>query len=190
MLNPLQSAPTGKATQLPTMLSCKSMLSQTLKRKKKNKSKTRNKTTNRTVSRKQNSFSKKLELPHQEYEEEQEQQDIEEGFSLKTSTAPSHTHGVQPLSNLYLSPGSIDSRNTGLGNLQALSDELVLDILGLLGGTHLGVLATVSKSFYVFGNHEPLWRNLVLENLNVGFLYNGSWKQWRNQDSSEGGANS
>lgn len=152
------------------------MLSQTLKRKKKNKIKTRNKTTNRTVSRKQNSISKKLESPHQEYEEEQEEEDIEEGFSLKTSAAPSHTHGVQPLGNLYLSPGSVNSRNAGLGNLQALGDELVLDILGLLGGIHLGVLATVSKSFYVFSNHEPLWRNLVLENLNGGFLYNGSWK--------------
>lgn len=105
----------------------------------------------------------------------QEEEDIEEGFSLKSS-APSHSHGVQPLGNLYLNPGSINSRNTGLGNLQILTDELVLDILGFLGGTHLGVLATVSKSFSVFANHEPLWRNIVLENLNGGFLYNDSWK--------------
>nr|XP_023878641.1 F-box protein At5g06550 [Quercus suber] len=152
------------------MLSCKSLLSQTInKKRKKNKSKNKNKNSNTRVSKKHNLVSKK-----QNYEEEEE--DCEEGFNLKTSAAPSHTHGVQPLGNLYINPGSINSRNTGLGNLQTLTDELVLDILGLLGGTHLGVLATVSKSFYVFTNHEPLWRNLVLENMNAGFLYNGSWK--------------
>ena len=152
------------------MLSCKSLLSQTInKKRKKNKSKNKNKNSNTRVSKKHNLVSKT-----QTYEEEEEH--CEEGFNLKTSAAPSHTHGVQPLGNLYINPGSINSRNTGLGNLQTLTDELVLDILGLLGGTHLGVLATVSKSFYVFTNHEPLWRNLVLENLNAGFLYNGSWE--------------
>lgn len=104
-----------------------------------------------------------------------EEEDTEEGFSIKSS-APSHTHGVQPLGNLYFNPGSINSRDTGLGNLHTLADELVLDILGFLDGTSLGVLASVSKSFYVFTNHEPLWRNLVLENLSDGFQYNGSWK--------------
>lgn len=110
-------------------------------------------------------------------EEDDDVDEEEEGFSLKAS-APSHTHGVQPLGNLYFSSSSHkNSRNTGLGNLQTLSDELVLDILGLLEGTHLGVLSTVSKSFYVFCNHEPLWRNLVLDSCNDGgFLFNGSWK--------------
>ncbi|KAL8505190.1 hypothetical protein ACS0TY_016417 [Phlomoides rotata] len=111
--------------------------------------------------------------------EDEEYEQIEEGedgnFSLKGS-AQSHSHGVQPLGNLYFSSSPINSRNTGLGNLQTLTDELVLDILGLLGGTHLGVLSTVSKSFYVFCSHEPLWRNLVLETSEDGFLFNGSWK--------------
>ncbi|XP_058738940.1 arginine-specific demethylase JMJ22 [Vicia villosa] len=106
---------------------------------------------------------------------EEEEEDAEEGFSIKSS-APSHTHGVQPLGNLYFNPGSINSRDTGLGNLHTLTDELVLDILAFLDGTSLGVLASVSKSFYVFSNHEPLWRNLVLENFTDGFQYNGSWK--------------
>ncbi|KAA8516843.1 hypothetical protein F0562_017339 [Nyssa sinensis] len=132
--------------------------------------KRRRKKSGRTVFQKQNFVSKKQELPQQVEEE-----DVEEGFSLKAS-APSHTHGVQPLGNLYFNPSSHNSRNTGLGNLQTLTDELVLEILGFLGGTHLGVLSNVSKSFYVFCNHEPLWRNLVLENCNGGFLYNGSWK--------------
>ncbi|KAJ4840092.1 hypothetical protein Tsubulata_009911 [Turnera subulata] len=111
----------------------------------------------------------------EDYEDENEEEEEEDGFSLKNS-APSDTHGVQPLGNLYLNPGSVNSRNTGLGNLQNLTDELVLDILGLLDGTHLGLLATVSKSFYVFTSHEPLWRNLVLDDFKVGFLFHGSWK--------------
>ncbi|XAR69838.1 hypothetical protein NMG60_11001573 [Bertholletia excelsa] len=116
------------------------------------------------------------EKPTSRSVEEEQAEETEEGFSLKTS-APSHAHGVQPLGNLYFSPSSQNSRNTGLGSLQTLTDELVLEILGLLSGTNLGILSTVSKSFYVFCNHEPLWRNLVLENYNVGFLYNGSWKR-------------
>ncbi|KAL3623459.1 Arginine-specific demethylase jmj22 [Castilleja foliolosa] len=96
-------------------------------------------------------------------------------FSLKCS-ARSHSHGVQPLGNLYFGSSSFNSRNNGLGNLKILTDELVLEILGLMSGPHLGVLSTVSKSFYVFCSHEPLWRNLVLESCENGFLFNGSWK--------------
>ncbi|KAF8396326.1 hypothetical protein HHK36_017941 [Tetracentron sinense] len=145
------------------MLSCKNNLfSQIMKRKKmkKNKKKIRKK----TLIRSQDQILEKEESSEQE-----------EGFSLKSS-APSHSHGVQPLGNLLLNPFSSNSRNTGLGNLRILTDELVLDVLGFLGGTHLGALSTVSKSFYVFCNHEPLWRNLVLENLKGSFSYNGSWK--------------
>lgn len=148
----------------------KSLLS-SVKRRTKNNIRNRN----RRKLRKQNSISiTTKDFPCLRTEEEEE--DTEEGFSIKSS-APSHTHGVQPLGNLYLNPGtSTNSRDTGLGNLHALTDELVLDILGFLDGTCLGVLSSVSKSFYVFANHEPLWRNLVLENLLGGFRYNGSWK--------------
>ncbi|KAH7512292.1 arginine-specific demethylase JMJ22 [Ziziphus jujuba] len=154
------------------MLSCKSFFSKIIRKKKNNRNK--NRVRRKFLFRKQNSISKK-DLQEEEEEEEEEEDYTEEGFRLKAS-APSHVHGVQPLGNLYLNPGSINSRNTGLGNLQILTDELVLDILGLLDGNHLGVLATVSKSFYIFANHEPLWRNIVLENLNGGILFNGCWK--------------
>ncbi|KAF9595424.1 hypothetical protein IFM89_000342 [Coptis chinensis] len=142
------------------MLSCKrSFLSQILMNNQKKKK--RNKTKQASNFQKQDSFD----------EEEEE----EEAFSLKSSVS-SHSHGVQPLGNLLFSSSSHNSRNTGLGNLQTLSDELVLDILGLLEGTHLAILAMVSKSFYVFCNHEPLWRNLVLENFKGGFFFSESWK--------------
>lgn len=149
------------------MLSCRSFFLKTMKRKN-----SKNKIRSKTVSRKRNCISKQREssLIHVEHVE-----DKDDGFSLKAST-PSNSHGVQPLGNLLLKSCSVNSRNVGLGNLQILSDELVLDILGFLEGTELGILATVSKSFYVFCNHEPLWRNLVLENQKGGFLYSGSWK--------------
>ncbi|CAI0406472.1 unnamed protein product [Linum tenue] len=148
------------------MLSCRrTLLSQVIKKKRQAKTKTRRK---KTLPSKTAAISKQQEVEIQDEEGE-------EGFNLKVS-APSHAHGVQPLGNLYLNPGSVNSRNTGLGNLQILSDELVLDILGLLGPSQLGFLAAASKSLYIFANHEPLWRNLVLEELQGGFLFNGSWK--------------
>ncbi|XP_052174512.1 arginine-specific demethylase JMJ22 [Diospyros lotus] len=154
------------------MIGCKNLLLKPTERNRKRKRRIKNGIP--TVLREPNiTFRKQQEPPPPEPTEEGEEK--EEGFSLKPS-APSQSHGVQPLGNLYFSASSHNSRNTGLGNLQILTDELVLEILGLLSGTHLGVLSTVSKSFYVFCNHEPLWRNLVLENFNGGFLYNGSWK--------------
>ncbi|EPS74354.1 hypothetical protein M569_00396, partial [Genlisea aurea] len=110
-------------------------------------------------------------VPYSSAAEEQE----DGNFDLK-GWARSHSHGVQPLGNLYFSDSSFNSRHSGLGNLQILSDELVLDILGLLDGKHLGILSAVSKSFYVFCTHEPLWRNLVLDSRRNGFSFNGSWK--------------
>lgn len=151
------------------MLGFKSFLYRTRRTKKKNINK--RKLNSQFASGKQNRISHKNELPDQE----EVMEDTEEGFRLK-SYAPSHTYGVQPLGNLYLNPRSINSRDTGLGNLHTLTDELILEILGLLDGNHLGILATVSKSFCVFTSHEPIWRNLVLENLSDGFRYNGSWK--------------
>ncbi|XP_050234411.1 arginine-specific demethylase JMJ22 [Mercurialis annua] len=164
------------------MLSCRNLLFS----RKRNKFKPKNKAKIRTTPRKKqlpislnqeknsNPFQPTDQI--QDYEPVSEDDDDVQGFRLK-NTAPSHTsYGVQPLGNLYFNPGSSNSRNIGLGNLHALTDELVLDILGLLDATQLGILATVSKSFYVFANHEPLWRNLVLDNLNGGFLFNGSWK--------------
>lgn len=157
------------------MFSCKSLLSKRTKTIKKRKKK---KIRSKTTPRKQNPICEKYQEEgdiEEDFEEAEDGDEVEEGFNLKAS-ALSHTHGVQPLGNLYLNPGSVNSRNTGLGNLQTLTDELVLEILAFLAGAHLGVLATVSKSFNIFANHEPLWRNLVLENLNDRLLYNGYWK--------------
>ncbi|KHN22580.1 F-box protein [Glycine soja] len=118
-------------------------------------------------------------------EEEEEEEVNEEGFNIKSS-APSRTHGVQPLGNLYLNTGSTNSRDTGLGNLHTLSDDLVLDILGFLDASSLGILATVSKSFYVFTNHEPVEEFVLnFEEPNKPVLLEGcidNWGALRNWD--------
>ncbi|XP_010519983.1 PREDICTED: F-box protein At5g06550 isoform X2 [Tarenaya hassleriana] len=159
------------------MPSCRNLM-QNLKRIKRKKSKSKPRTSS-SSSKKQKLVPGEPEFPYTENaiaeELDSEEKEEDEGFNLKNST-PSRDHGVQPLGNLYFNPGSVNARNSGLGNLQILSDELVLDILGLLDATHLGVLANVSKSFYIFANHEPLWRNLVLDELKGEFLFGGSWK--------------
>lgn len=157
------------------MHGAKNLVAQTHKRKRNNKQKTASEK-QCSVSRNHVFASRKPEadILHQ-LEKEKVDDDSAEGFSLKAS-APSNSHGVQPLGNLYFSPSSHNSRNSGLGDLRSLTDELVLEILGLLAGTDLGVLSTVSKSLYVFCNHEPLWRNLVLETCKGGFLFYETWK--------------
>lgn len=112
----------------------------------------------------------KCNYTQQENVQEEKEEEDDGGFRLKTSAC-----GVQPLGNLYFSSCAHNSRNTGLGNLQILTDELVLDILGLLDATHLANLSAVSKSLYIFCTHEPLWRNLVLEKYGGDFLFDGSW---------------
>lgn len=167
-----------------TMLGCKNLLVRAHKRKRKNSRKNPSSKIPFSASKNRKTLPRKQEfdsiaqqfLKVEETEDEEDADgDDDEGFNLKSSVA-SNSHGVQPLGNLYFSASSINARDTGLGNLQLLSDELILEILGLLEGNHLGVLSTVSKSFYVFCNHEPLWRNLVLETYEGGFLYNESWK--------------
>ena len=51
----------------------------------------------------------------------------------------------------------------GLGQLNRLSDELLLRILGNLTANSLGRLSACCKGLYCFANHEDLWRTLVLE---------------------------
>ncbi|CAA7026818.1 unnamed protein product [Microthlaspi erraticum] len=134
-------------------------------------------------NRRRKSKSKRQKLTHNERKSllsesapTEEEEEDGAGFKLKTRET-SREHGVQPLGNLYfVNRGAVNVRNTGLGYLHGLTDELVVDILGLLDATSLGNLAAVNKSLYIFANHEPLWRNLVLDELKGEFLFAGSWK--------------
>ncbi|XP_058087003.1 arginine-specific demethylase JMJ22 isoform X2 [Magnolia sinica] len=117
-------------------------------------------------------------LPQEFQGVEEEEEEIEEeapAFDIKSS-ASSNIHGVQPLGNLLLSHSPYNSRNPGLGNLSSLPDDLLIDILSLLGPTQLAQLSIASKALYVFSNHDPLWRALVLDSLHSGFSFTGLWK--------------
>ncbi|KAH7666330.1 Clavaminate synthase-like protein [Dioscorea alata] len=114
--------------------------------------------------------------PSSEQQEEEEEEVGLVGFHLKPS-ASSKSHTIQPLGNLLLLSGSSsNARDPGLGSLRPLPDDLLLDILTLLPAPDLARLAAVSKPFYVFSTHDPLWRNLVLRDLGGDFLFNGSWR--------------
>ena len=73
-----------------------------------------------------------------------------------------HPCGIEPWGN-YLFRGGADVRNAGLGEVAALSDALLLEVVGSLKPSDRGKLALVSKSFYCFANHEELWRQTVLQ---------------------------
>eukprot|EP01018_Ginkgo_biloba_P024962 Gb_23638 [translate_table: standard] len=95
-------------------------------------------------------------------------------FNLHGSS--SNAHGVQPLGNLLFNSTAGNARDVGLGTLTLLSDETILEILGLVGAKDLGRLALVSKAFYVFSNQGSLWRALVLDQLKGRFSFKGCWK--------------
>nr|XP_024361962.1 F-box protein At5g06550-like isoform X1 [Physcomitrium patens] len=88
----------------------------------------------------------------------------------------SHSYGIQPLGNLLLSTQGCNVRDTGLGTLQVLSDEIICDILGNLDGRDLARLALVSRAFYVFAHQDSLWRNLVLDSYKGELAFKGCWK--------------
>ena len=98
----------------------------------------------------------------------------EKRYSLERG---SHNYGVKPLGNMYFDETVWNVRDTGLGVLKMLSDELVVDILGLLTAKDLSRLASVSRSFYVFTHHTELWRNHVLNDFQGDFNFSSNWKQ-------------
>ena len=98
----------------------------------------------------------------------------EKRYSLERG---SHNYGVKPLGNMYVDENMLNIRDTGVGALKLLSDELLVDVLGLLTAKDLSRLASVSKSFYVFTHHSELWRNHVLNDFQGDFDFSLSWKQ-------------
>ncbi|CAM6082841.1 unnamed protein product [Calypogeia fissa] len=97
----------------------------------------------------------------------------EPAFRLQRGTS---SYGVEPLGNLLFEAPVSNVRDVGLGNLWSLTDELLLDILGLLDAKDLGRLAVVSRAFYVVVHQDSLWRNLVLEEFKGNFSFTGRWK--------------
>jgi hypothetical protein len=57
------------------------------------------------------------------------------------------------------------------------SDEVIIEILGLLNGAELLAISSVSKALYVFSSFSDLWRDLSLR-LEAGPIeFHKSWRQ-------------
>ncbi|CEM32257.1 unnamed protein product [Vitrella brassicaformis CCMP3155] len=87
----------------------------------------------------------------------------------------SHPIGIRPLGNLLIDGGR-NCRDAGLGMLKPLSDFAVCTVFEHLTCVELGRVARVSRSFYVFANHEELWMQRVTDDFRDGFQYHKDWR--------------
>eukprot|EP00798_Chlamydomonas_sp_ICE-L_P015937 gene15937-22069_t len=60
--------------------------------------------------------------------------------------------------------------------MHVISDDILLDIFGLLPPQDLAKMSASSKSLYCFGSHEDLWKAAVLEQFEGSFVWDGIWK--------------
>ena len=94
----------------------------------------------------------------------------------------SHPYGVRPLGNALFDGEVGDAgarrRNSGLGSIAALSDELLLALLDWCTYTELGRLACTSRALYAFVHCDDVWRDRVYDDFHGDFTFCGrSWKQ-------------
>ena len=88
-----------------------------------------------------------------------------------------HPYGVKAEGNLLLaSPMILQVRSQGLGNLSALIDENLLEILGYLNAKELCSVGVTSRACYVFSHHSDLWRDLTLRCLDGQIEYEATWR--------------
>lgn len=88
-----------------------------------------------------------------------------------------HPYGVLPEHVAELIGDSNETRHRGLGNLSVLTDNILIDILGLLDAVSLARCATISRAMYVFCNYDELWKSLVLnEFADASWEYEGTWQ--------------
>jgi hypothetical protein len=91
-----------------------------------------------------------------------------------------HPYGALPYGNIHFAASASNDeerrhpdhvRRSGLGELCALNDEQLLEILSFVEGPSLATgIVLCSRFLYVAGHHEELWRDLVLRTWGeVGF---------------------
>ncbi|TDH72188.1 hypothetical protein CCR75_003396 [Bremia lactucae] len=89
-----------------------------------------------------------------------------------------HPLGVKPIGNLFedTANGLVECRTSGLGHLALLQDSLLLSLLNYCSALDLATLAACSRSAYVYGTHDELWRVLVLQEMDGSFIAESTWK--------------
>jgi hypothetical protein len=88
-----------------------------------------------------------------------------------------HPYGIQPWGNSYSPSAEPSIRGTSLGGLRAIGDELLMDMLGMVGARELCCLARASRFLYVLAHMDELWRALVISSVGGKFRFKGSWRE-------------
>jgi len=88
-----------------------------------------------------------------------------------------HPYGIQPWGNSYSPSAEPSIRDTSLGGLRAIGDELLMDVLGMVGAHELCCLARTSRFLYVLAHMDELWRALVISSVGGKFRFKGSWRE-------------
>ena len=102
-----------------------------------------------------------------------------------------HPLGLKPWGNLIIANGlgaAACRRNAGLGSLQCLSDETLLQIMECLDAVALERLGSCSKQLYVTARHQPLWKQLTVDAFSSGFDFCTNWRTtWQRETARVAG---
>ncbi|KAK8126331.1 uncharacterized protein PG998_002090 [Apiospora kogelbergensis] len=86
---------------------------------------------------------------------------VEPQVESTAEAIPVHPLGVKPLGNQYFAAGP--SARGSLGFLGFLPDEMILQVLELLGAESLKTLGATCRFLYAFCHLDDLWKPLFLE---------------------------
>lgn len=75
-------------------------------------------------------------------------------------TVPLHPLGVRPAGNAYT---AVKNLKLSAGLFSALPDELIIQVLEVLGHRPLLILGLTCKALYAFCRFDDLWKGLFIE---------------------------
>ena len=84
--------------------------------------------------------------------------------SATCGSIPSHSLGVKPVGNIYLSEGP--NARKWAGSFQALPDEVLMSLLETFDMPTLCSLASTCRFFYAFCRSDELWKQLFIKYVN------------------------
>jgi hypothetical protein len=90
-----------------------------------------------------------------------------------------HPLGLKPWGNLIIADGqgsAVCRRDTGLGSMRCLPDEIMLHIMECLNAAALERLGSCSKQLFVMTRHQPLWKQLTVDTFPSGFDFCTNWR--------------
>ncbi|RIA98447.1 hypothetical protein C1645_685850 [Glomus cerebriforme] len=92
-----------------------------------------------------------------------------------------HPLGIKPWGNYYFDSTDQSNNNfkdcrSSLGTLTILTDDLILEILGILDAKDLLSLGLTSRVLYCFSTFDDLWRQLTIQKYNGDWDWQGTWK--------------